>query len=95
MPTDVTTPGELLPGELFEDCRYHPCLCIDGNAADDPDGVYGISLVDGSPCGCSIAHCGLRKLTVDEVVPWKNLGPPDVEVPSEHRWWEQPQTKLG
>jgi hypothetical protein len=90
MPQVVDQPGELVPGDLFEDCRYHPCLCIEGGSADDPSGVYGISLVDGSPCGCSISHCGLRKLTVEEVVRWKYQGPADVEVPAGHRWWERP-----
>jgi hypothetical protein len=87
MPQPVGQPGELLPGDLFEDCRYHPCLCIEAGSADDPDGVCGISLVDGSPCGCSIRHCGLRKLTVEEVVRWKYHGPADVELPQEQRWW--------
>lgn len=68
MPIAISQSGELNAGELFEDCRYHPCLCIEAASDDDPDGVLGISLVDGSPCGCSIAHCGLRKLTVDEAV---------------------------
>jgi hypothetical protein len=87
MPQPVTKPGELLPGDLFEDCRYHPCLCTESNSPDDADGVYGISLVDGTPSGCSIAHCGLRKLTVEEVDHWKYFGPRDVVV--EDRWWER------
>ena len=87
MPQPVSQPGELQSGDLFEDCRYHPCLCTDGGAADDPDGVYGISLVDGSPCGYSVWHCGLRKLTVEEAVHWKHHGPTDIELKSEDRWW--------
>jgi hypothetical protein len=87
MPTPVKEPGALVPGDLFEDCRYHPCLCIEGNAPSDPDGVYGISLVDGTPCGCSIRHCALRKLTVEEAVRWKYEGPDDVAV--EDHWWER------
>jgi hypothetical protein len=87
MPQPVSTPGELLPGELFEDCRYHPCLCIEANSPEDVDGVHGISLVDGTPCGCSIWHCGLRKLTVAEAVQWKYHGPNDVVV--EDHWWER------
>jgi hypothetical protein len=90
MPVEVNQPGELRPGDLFEDCRYHPCLCIEGGSADDPDGVYGISLVDGTPCGCSIWHCGLRRLTVEEAVHWKYHGPKDAEFPPEDRWWERP-----
>ncbi len=89
MPHAVNQPGELLPGELFEDCRYHPCLCIESDSADDRDSVNGISLVDGSPCGCSIFHCGLRKLTVEEAVHWKYHGPSDVDLELQDRWWEQ------
>jgi hypothetical protein len=87
MPQPVINPGELLPGELFEDCRYHPCLCTESNSRDDPDGVSGISLIDGTPSGCSIANCGLRKLTIEEAVHWKHHGPMDREI--EDRWWER------
>jgi hypothetical protein len=95
MPVEVNQPGELRPGDLFEDCRYHPCLCIEGGSADDRDGVYGISLVDGTPCGCSISHCGLRRLTVEEVVHWKYHGPRDVQFTPEHRWWKGPRPSAG
>jgi hypothetical protein len=88
MPSAVSEPGEIIPGDLFEDCRYHPCLCIEGNSKEDPDGVYGISLVDGTPSGCSIYHCGLRKLSVEEVVEWKYHGPADIELSVSDRWWE-------
>lgn len=86
MPTDITKPGELLPGDLFEDCRYHPCLCIEANDPQDLDGAYGISLIDGTPCGCSIEHCGLRKLSIEEAVHWKYHGPRDRTV--NDRWWD-------
>ena len=87
MPQNVNQPGELLPGDLFEDRRHHPCICIEANASDDVDGVCGISLVDGTPCGCSISNCGLRKLTLEEAVYWKYHGPKDVT--SEDTWWER------
>ncbi len=87
MPEPVNKPGELLPGDLFEDCRYHPCLCIEANSAEHPSGVYGISLVDGTPSGCSIWHCGLRKLSVEEAVYWKYHGPKDQDV--DDHWWER------
>jgi hypothetical protein len=87
MPQPVNQAGDLKPGDLFEDCRHHPCLCIEGGSPQDPDGVIGISLVDGTPCGCSISHCNLRKLTVDEAVHWKYHGPNDAEV--EDHWWER------
>jgi hypothetical protein len=74
MPQPVNKPGELVPGDLFEDCRYHPCLCTEGNSSKDVDGVLGISLVNGTPSGCSIFalraskvnHRGGRALEV----PW-------------------------
>lgn len=87
MPVPITSPGELRAGELFEDRRYHPCLCTEANTSDDLDGVCGISLVDGTPCSCSITHCGIRKLTVEEAVRWKYHGPGDHSV--EDRWWER------
>jgi hypothetical protein len=90
MPVEVNQPGEMRSGDLFEDCRYHRCVCIEGGSADDADGVYGISLVDGTPCGCSIWHCGRRKLTIKEVVHLKYHGPSDAEIPREYRWWERP-----
>lgn len=46
------------PGDYYEDCAYHPCLCI---AVDGQGGISGISLVDGSsPRCCDIAQCGVR-----------------------------------
>src|SRR4051812_17745004 len=88
MPIKVNQPGDIKPGDLFEDCRFHPCLCVEGGSNDDPNGVYGYSVVDGTPCGCSIDHCGLRKLTIEEVEHWKYHGPSDVDhslIPV--HWW--------
>jgi hypothetical protein len=88
MPIEAEQPGDLRRGDLFEDCRYHPCLCTEGGSQDDPSGVYGISLVDGSPSGCSIYHCGLRKLTIDEAVQWKYEGPGDIDLSLiSNPWW--------
>lgn len=75
----VNQPSEIRPGDLFEDCRFHPCLCFEASIEQDADGVQGISLVDGTPCNCSISHCGLRKLTIEEAVRWKYEGPSDVD----------------
>jgi hypothetical protein len=79
MPQRVTRPGEIRPGDLFEDCRHHPCLCYDVGDRGDEDAVFGISLIDGSTWQCSITHCGVRKLTLAEAWQWKNEGPADVE----------------
>jgi hypothetical protein len=87
MPQPVKAPGDIVPGDLFEDCRYHPCLCYDVNDPPNEDGVFGISLVDGSTTQCSVTHCGVRKLTPAEAWQWKSQGPPDVEIEPQHRWW--------
>ncbi len=73
MPEVVRQPGDIQPGDLFEDCRYHPCLCYD--ISDDGDGIFGISLVDGSTWQCRIAGCRVRKLTPAEAWRWKSEGP--------------------
>jgi hypothetical protein len=43
MPTEIETCEELQVGDFFEDCAYHPCLCIGTGMGC----VQGISLVDG------------------------------------------------
>jgi hypothetical protein len=54
-------------GGLYEDCAYHPCLCIEIDEAERC--LMGISLMDGSlPRSCSIDHCGPEVLTVHEAV---------------------------
>lgn len=73
MPEAVSHPGDIRPGDLFEDCRYHPCLCYD--VSDDGESIFGISLVDGSTWQCSISGCGVRKLTPAEAWRWKSEGP--------------------
>jgi hypothetical protein len=76
---------------LFEDCRYHPCLCYD--VGDPPaDSVFGISLIDGSTWQCSIAKCRVRKLTPAEAWRWKSEGPPVEDLPPEERWRRQRPT---
>jgi hypothetical protein len=87
MPQPVSRPGDLKPSDLFDDCRYQPCLCTEVGGADDPLGVWGISLVDGTPCACCVRKSGLRKLTVEEAVRWKYHGPPDLESELANRWW--------
>jgi hypothetical protein len=87
MPQEVNKPGDLKPGDLFEDCRYHPCLCTEVGSDDDPSGVWGISLVDGTPSGCCIWNCELRKLTLEEALSWKCHGPAEGVLDPEKRWW--------
>jgi len=73
MPENVRQPGDIQPGDIFEDCRRHPCLCYD--VSDDGMHIFGISLVDGSTWQCSISGCGVRKLTPAEAWRWKSEGP--------------------
>ncbi len=85
MPTEVRTEADLEPGDFYEDCACHPCLCV--RVADDE--VSGISLVDGSgPRSCSVRHCGVRRLTAGEAILWRLYGPPGVDGPEGHRWWD-------
>ena len=61
----MTPPLTILPGDIYEDCAFHPVLCthVDG------DEVAGISLIDASmPRSCSLSHCGVVKLTIDDVI---------------------------
>lgn len=86
MPTPVTAESDLAPGDYYEDCAYHPCLCI--RVLDDE--VSGVSLVDGScPRSCDIKHCGIRKLTLEEALHQKFYGPMDVELEDKNRWWRE------
>lgn len=57
---------EIRPGDIYEDCQYHPVLCLE---AYDDESVSGVSLIDGSgPRNCSLRHCGVKRLTPREVV---------------------------
>jgi hypothetical protein len=61
----VSPIDKITVGGIYEDCSFHPCLCI----LIQGDDIEGISLVDGSsPRSCSVAHCGPTALTVSEAV---------------------------
>jgi hypothetical protein len=88
MPTAVKSSKELRPGNFFEDCAFHPCLCV----RSEMGMVDGISLVDGSfPRNCGVPQCGVRKLTFEEAVRLKLFGPPDVppelEMTDAQKYW--------
>lgn len=56
--------NDIQPGDIYEDCAFHPVLCTHRNGDD----VEGISLVDGSlPRTCSIRDCGVIKPSIKHV----------------------------
>ena len=87
MPRLVKSYAEIKIGDLYEDCFYHPCYCVKIDV--DGDEVSGISLIDGSfPRCCSVEHCGIRLLSLEEAIIWKHQGPQDVEPNAiEVKWW--------
>ena len=57
--------NQFVPGDIYEDVFFHPCLCIGVSEKDDE--IWGISLIDGSyPRACSLANSAIEKLTVEE-----------------------------
>jgi len=95
MPQPVYQPGDIVPGDIFEDCRYHPCLCYYVSDPGDGDAVFGISLIDGSTWQCSIVKCRVRKLTPAEAWQWKSEGPPAEDLPPVERWRQQGHPEPG
>lgn len=88
MPKPVKSIADIKVGDIFEDCSFHPCLCIVAGTNDSPAAVEGISLVDGSgPRCCSAIHCGLRILTIEEAIHWKFFGPRDQVLEATQCWW--------
>ncbi|MBC8427330.1 MAG: hypothetical protein H8D97_00415 [Proteobacteria bacterium] len=64
---------DLFPGDFYEDCRYHPMLCI---SLDRVDGeLIGLSLIDSKFRRCSYYHCGIQKLTPKQALYWRINGP--------------------
>lgn len=61
----VKLAARFAPGDIYEDCSSHPCLCI--GVSEEEDEIWGVSLIDGSyPRSCSLQHCSIEKLTVDQ-----------------------------
>ena len=92
MPIPLNEADELRPGDFYEDCAYHPCLCIGTSMGM----VEGISLVDGSfPRQCGVPQCDVRKLTAEEAISWRFFGPPDVppeiEMTDDQKYWLKDQ----
>lgn len=83
----ITKATDLKPGDYYEDCSYHPCICMSVNPGEREVTIFGISLVDGStPRSCSLPGCAVRKLTLDEAMVWKFFGPADYELPDSKKW---------
>jgi hypothetical protein len=85
------------PGDYYEDVFFHPCLCTSA----DGESVSGISLIDGStPRTCDLKLSGVRRLTLDQVVMWKQAGPQDLDkawvpLPDYQWWWPKPVKGLN
>jgi hypothetical protein len=60
-------PERIQSGDLYEDCRYHPMVCVRPSPPDD-DELLGVSLIDGQFAACSEDHCGVVKLTSAEAL---------------------------
>jgi hypothetical protein len=80
----------LAVGDIYEDCFYHPVLCVSVDYENDD--ISGVSLIDGTyPRSCSLRHCGVRKLTVEEAWDIRRNGPREPEVREridlKRRWW--------
>jgi hypothetical protein len=63
----MATADRIQRGEFYEDCRYHPMLCIERSTPGD-DELVGISLIDGAIGSCSEEHCGVVRMTVEEAI---------------------------
>lgn len=51
------------PGTYIEDCAYHPCIILTNDWGD----LDCWDIVRGNWTSCSLFHCGIKKLTYDEV----------------------------
>jgi hypothetical protein len=88
----------LKPGDIYEDCAYHPVVCVGVDYKDDD--IWGVSLIDGThPRSCSLIHCGVVKLTIEEAWRIKQRGPPSPadrrRIPREKRWWTRRSNSSG
>jgi hypothetical protein len=88
--------GVVRMGDFYEDCRYHPMLCV----WRDDDMLTGVSLVDGKIGCCSASHCGVQKLDKYDAVYLRLCGPlrgwPVGEKcpwPKEQQWWREDAAK--
>ena len=67
MPTRLKSYRNIKPGDFYEDCALHPCLCIRVSA--EAEEIEGVSLIDGSfPRTCSLNEGEVLKLTCEEAL---------------------------
>lgn len=52
------------PGTLIENCNYHPCIVL---RIDEFGDIDAWDLIGQHETSCSLWHCGIVKLTPDEV----------------------------
>jgi hypothetical protein len=61
----IDEPGDINPGDIYEDCAFHPVLCT----RNDGGVLMGISLIDATtPRTCDLKHCGVIRLSIDDVI---------------------------
>jgi hypothetical protein len=61
----IDQPGDINPGDIYEDCAFHPVLCT----YNDGEVLTGISLIDATtPRACDLKHCGVIKLAIADVI---------------------------
>jgi hypothetical protein len=89
MPKRIQSEKEIKVGDFYEDCAFHPCLCIEVGADNTAAGIEGISLVNGGIKSCNARHCGLRLLSAEEAIHWKLHGPVDQKIEPKDRWWTE------
>lgn len=63
-------PADIQIGDIYESCSFHPVRCTERDVNEFGDvSVSGVSLIDGShPHSCSLLHCGVVKLTHEQIV---------------------------
>lgn len=84
MPLDIVTSDDIHVGDIYEDSFYHPCLCL----CKEGMLISGVSLIDGSwPRAEDIGLSGIRVLSCDEALLWKQQGPQDIVLEKKWRWW--------
>lgn len=80
----ISAERSIRPGDIYEDCNYHPVICIENDRGD----LLGISMIDGSgPRGCSMFHCGVVKLSIKKATEIKQNWS-DEYVDRMHSYWQ-------